>query len=172
MWWQQLKIADYLLILLVLWVTFLTAFTLKMISHYRKLTQGAKDLNLGKVLEKMIANQKKQEKQTGEIFSKLASHQKQALHHFQKHALIRFNPFEDSGGDQSFVLTILDGLDNGVVVSSLHSRGGTRIYAKPVISGKAASYQFSKEEKEAVEKACQARLTERAGRLAAHHVQI
>ena len=43
---------------------------------------------------------------------------------FQRIGLVRFNPFEDTGGNQSFALALLDADDDGFVVSSLHARGG------------------------------------------------
>ena len=46
----------------------------------------------------------------------------------QKVAVIRYNPFADTGGDQSFAIALLDSLGNGVVVSSLHSRTDTRVF--------------------------------------------
>ena len=55
---------------------------------------------------------------------------------FQRIGLVRFNPFEDTGSNQSFALALLDADDDGVIVSSLHARGGTRIYAKAVASGR------------------------------------
>jgi hypothetical protein len=55
---------------------------------------------------------------------------------FQRIGLVRFNPFEDTGSNQSFALALLDAEDDGVVVSSLHARGGTRIYAKAVAAGR------------------------------------
>ncbi len=55
---------------------------------------------------------------------------------FQRIGLVRFNPFEDTGSNQSFALALLDADDDGVVVSSLHARGGTRIYAKAVAAGR------------------------------------
>ena len=54
----------------------------------------------------------------------------------QKMGLVRFNPFSETGGDQSFCLAILDDRDSGLVISSLHSRDTTRIYAKPINEGK------------------------------------
>ena len=53
----------------------------------------------------------------------------------QKTGFLRFNPFDDAGGNMSFCLALLDDYDNGVVISSLHSREGTRIYAKTVNHG-------------------------------------
>jgi len=55
---------------------------------------------------------------------------------FQRICLVRFNPFEDTGGNQSFALALLDADDDGIVLSSLHSRGGTRIYTKAVAGGR------------------------------------
>jgi len=70
--------------------------------------------------------------------------------HIQKVGLIRFNPFKDTGGDQSFVLALVDGNDTGVVISGLYSRSGTRWYAKKVVSGKGVDYELSDEEKKAI----------------------
>jgi Protein of unknown function (DUF4446) len=55
---------------------------------------------------------------------------------FQRIGLVRFNPFEDTGGNQSFALSLLDADDDGIVLSSLHSRSGTRIYTKSVAGGR------------------------------------
>ncbi len=53
--------------------------------------------------------------------------------------IVRYNPFEETGGNQSFALAVLDGIGNGFVVSSLHARAGTRVYAKAVKAGTAES---------------------------------
>ncbi len=70
----------------------------------------------------------------------------------QRVGLVRFNPFADTGGDQSFAVAVLDRLGNGFVFSSLHGRSGTRFYAKPLRNGQ-SSYQLSDEEAEAVKSA-------------------
>jgi hypothetical protein len=55
----------------------------------------------------------------------------------QKVAFRRFNPFENTGGGQSFSLVLLDRENNGIVVSSLYTREGVRVYGKEVGEGKA-----------------------------------
>jgi Protein of unknown function (DUF4446) len=70
----------------------------------------------------------------------------------QKVGVIRYNPFSDTGGDQSFAIALLDALGNGVVLSSLHSRTDTRVFAKPVQGGR-SKYQLSDEEQDAIKKA-------------------
>lgn len=73
--------------------------------------------------------------------------------HLQKMGFVRFNPFNDTGGDQSFCLAILDGHDTGIVISSLHSREQTRIYAKRIVAGKTEGVELSREEAEALNRA-------------------
>ena len=150
---DSLQIATYIIVALVIWIALLSIYLTKTIGHYRRLTKGENNLDLGKVLEKIVARGDLQAKQITQILKELDKSNKRELANFQKHALIRFNPFEEAGGDQSFVIALLDGNNNGIVVSSLHSRGGTRVYAKQVVGAKPAAHQFSKEEKEAVEKA-------------------
>jgi hypothetical protein len=67
--------------------------------------------------------------------------------------LVRFNPFEgDTGGKQSFALALLDGRGDGFVVSSLHARAVTRVYAKAIAAG-ASEAALSDEESAAVRQA-------------------
>ncbi len=70
-----------------------------------------------------------------------------------KVGVVRFNPFTDQGGDQSFSVAILDGSDNGVVITSLFARGENRVYSKP-IEQRESSYQLTAEEIQAIEQAC------------------
>ena len=64
--------------------------------------------------------------------------------HLQKIELLRYNPYDDTGGDQSFSITLLDQFGSGFVVTSLHSRAGTRVFAKPVIKEKLVVILFLK----------------------------
>ena len=77
--------------------------------------------------------------------------------------LVRFNPFEDTGSDQSFAIALLDDRRDGIVLSSLHGRGQTRVFAKPVEGGE-SSHALSAEEAEAIHIAVEgARLTPTVG---------
>jgi hypothetical protein len=66
--------------------------------------------------------------------------------------LVRFSPFHDTGGDQSFALALLDGKGDGVVLTALHSRSDSRAYAKPIEAG-ASPYALTPEEIEAIDRA-------------------
>jgi hypothetical protein len=63
--------------------------------------------------------------------------------------LVRYNPFEETGGNQSFALAMTDANGDGFVISSLHARAGTRLYAKSVIAGRSDA-ALSAEEAEAL----------------------
>ena len=71
---------------------------------------------------------------------------------FQRVGLVRFNPFEDTGGNQSFTLALLDAAGDGWVLSSLHARTGTRVYAKAIKGGRADA-ELSDEESAAIAQA-------------------
>lgn len=66
--------------------------------------------------------------------------------------LVRFSPFHDTGGDQSFALALLDGQGDGVVITGLHSRHDSRLYVKPV-ERSGSAYSLTPEEREAMERA-------------------
>jgi len=66
--------------------------------------------------------------------------------------IVRYNPFEDTGSNQSFVLAMLDAQGDGFVMSSLHSRQQTRVFLKQLVKGKADA-ALSQEESEAIRRA-------------------
>jgi len=70
--------------------------------------------------------------------------------HIQRMGFKRYNPFTDTGGDQSFTIALLDDLGDGIMVSSLHSRENTRLYAKKVSGGKVEGQALSSEEQEVI----------------------
>ncbi|MCV0403744.1 MAG: DUF4446 family protein [Chloroflexi bacterium] len=63
--------------------------------------------------------------------------------------LVRFNPFDDTGSDQSFAIALLDDDRDGIVISSLHGRANTRVFAKPVADG-SSPHNLSDEESQAI----------------------
>jgi len=155
-WMDELKISQYIILAvttLAIWVLVLSFLLIKAVSHYRKLGKSENIKDLGNILERIVKRGDLEAQEISEIKSAFARHKDLALSHLSKHALIRFNPFEESGGDQSFTVALLNSKNNGIILSSLHSRSGTRIYAKEVVGAKAPNHKLSKEEKEAVEKA-------------------
>ncbi len=126
----------------------------------RKFNNKLKDLFAGKKatdLESVIISQGKEleilDKEIQELFEISNRIHSLTLKSIHKIGIIRFNPFKDIGGDQSFALALLDGKDSGIVISSLHTREGTRIYSKPVTKGISEKYVLTEEEKVAIKQA-------------------
>jgi hypothetical protein len=67
--------------------------------------------------------------------------------------LERFNPFNEVGGDQSFILCLLDNTISGCIITSLHHRDFTRVYAKTIKNGESLQGRLSSEEIKALNQA-------------------
>ena len=122
----------------------------KTIAHYNNLVEKTNKKSLAEILDKLLNNVDVNRKNINEARKALQQLIDKSHFHIQKVGLVRFNPFSDSGGDQSFVLSILDGKDNGVILTSLNNRGMTRWYAKKVENGKGIDFKLSEEEEKAI----------------------
>lgn len=96
-------------------------------------SSGERDIrNKFKELLEEVSEMRKKEK---EFFDRLTKFHEESLVHIQKVAISRYNPYGDTGGDQSFSIVMMDEKLNGFVLTSLHSRAGTRVYIKIVKKG-------------------------------------
>ena len=138
---------------MAVWLVALTVLVIQVLQHYRHLTQNITKKDLKSVLDEVLREIKTQTKLSKELEEKLGKLEQDGISHLQKVGFLRFNPFADTGGDQSFILTILDNKDNGIVFSSMHGRGTTRLYAKHVIQGKGKDFELSDEEKKVIQQA-------------------
>ena len=114
-----------------------------------QLTRGSDGDSLEAVFDAHLETVHQVGRDLDELTARTAVLESSARHHFARLGLVRFNPFDDTGGNQSFALALLDESEEGFVVSSLHSRTGTRIYAKAIVGGKADT-SLSTEETEAM----------------------
>lgn len=116
---------------------------------YRGLVDEASGGSLGTALAGQAARVEAVDVRLGELTATYGALEARSRGSLQHVGLVRFNPFEDTGSDQSFAIALLDAEHSGIVVSSLHGRAGTRVFAKPVTSGRAA-HALSDEESEAL----------------------
>lgn len=131
----------------------MSVFLWKALSHYNKLVQGLADKNFKSLIENILKDIHIAKRDIDYLKSYCDKIQKDGLLHIQKIGLIRFNPFKDTGGDQSFILSLVDGNDTGVIISGLYARTGTRWYAKRVVKGRSLEHELSAEEKNALKAA-------------------
>ncbi len=99
------------------------------------LTRGSDERSLEAILEAHLARVHQAVHDLDELEARTAILERNLRRSFSRVGLVRFNPFEDTGGNQSFALALLDDHGDGVVVSSLHARNLTRVYAKGVRGG-------------------------------------
>lgn len=147
------QLLQWLIIVLFVWVIVLTILLVQSQLHYRKLTKNISKKDLKTILSQILSQTNLNQKQLIEIQSRVQKIRHKLRSHIQKIGFIRFNPFPQTGGNQSFSLALLDENDDGFVLSSLHSRDATRFYAKAVKKAKGDGYQLSKEEIKAIKSA-------------------
>ena len=140
-----LAIVAVILIVVVIWLARRTSALDRRLAGVTRGSEGSLESILDAHLDKVYAVARELDEVTART-TLLEVTQKRAL---QRTGLVRFNTFEDTGGNQSFALALLDADGNGLVVSSLHSRTGTRVYGKAITRGRAET-ALSDEEGEAL----------------------
>ena len=68
-------------------------------------------------------------------------------------ALLRYDAFQEMGGNLSFIVVLLTSSNDGFIINSVHStREGCYIYGKKIVNGE-CEIELSVEEKRALEEA-------------------
>ena len=138
-----------ILTLLVLIELFLI---IKLQVRMKKLFMGTNAQDIEQVINIMGHHVEKLEKNRDEIFNHLKTVDQRLAKSIRNVETIRFNPFEESGSNQSFAIAMLNDEGNGVILSSLYARDRMSVFAKPIASGK-PTQDLTTEEKEVFEKA-------------------
>jgi hypothetical protein len=147
-----LTVLVFLAALFITWIVYLQWQMMQFKKKLKMLFHGGKAGDLEGVIFEQIKRLRETERGLREI-NKFAQYlEKMALRSVQKVGVVRFNPFSETGSDQSFSIALLDPNDNGMTISGLFTREGTRLYVKPLIGGQ-SKYPLSSEEKEAIETA-------------------
>ena len=141
-----------ILIVIGVWTLILSIFVFKILSFFKRFSKGVKEADIRKTLDKILASETKDEKEIQDIKKEIQNIKYLDLQHVQRMSLVRFNPFKEIGGDHSFSFVLLDGKENGVIITTLHTRERTRVYAKAINNGK-SEIELSSDEKKALLKA-------------------
>lgn len=118
----------------------------------RMLFTSQRGVDLEQSLRDFISRLDRTESQLQNVTARTAGIEAKQPLSVQHVGIVRFNPFSDRGGDQSFVVALLDDRADGVLLSGLHARTESRLYAKPVVGGQ-STYPLTGEEKEAIDRA-------------------
>ncbi len=139
-----------ILSLFLFWLLVLTWIILKTKRHYNSLTADTKKGQLDEILEELLHTDSQVKSEIVRICSELDKVIKNAEFHVQKIGLVRFNPFERSAGEQSFVISLVNKHDSGIIMNFIYTKEGLRVYTKKVTEGKGESYALTEEEKKAL----------------------
>jgi len=139
---------------LVAWVVVLQIRLSRMSKQYARLMTGVDGQNLERILNQHVDEVRNALEIVSALDTKTRRMDRTLKHSMQWMGVVRFNPFRNTGGDQSFAWAIVDGYGNGIVLSSLHSRENTRVYAKPLHKWE-SPYSLTEEEKQAIARAYQ-----------------
>jgi len=135
------------LVLFLLW-----SFS-RLAAHYQRLA-AVKKGSLKDVLDELLAKIGANSRKIEELNRRLADLRQKQQQRLSRIGLVKFNPFNETGGRQSFVLALMNNIGKGLVLTSFHNRTGTRIYAKIIKEKKpGSSKDLSREEKLAVKNA-------------------
>ena len=144
-----LLIAVLILVIVVVWLARRVA---RLEARLSGLTRGAEGRSLEAVLDAHLERVHTVARQVDDVSKRTAILEGAARRAFSRVGLVRYNPFEETGGNQSFALALLDANGDGFVISSLHARSGTRVYAKAIASGRSDA-ALSDEEAAAIRQA-------------------
>ncbi len=137
------------IVLLMICMLFALSRLGKLNRQYARLTRNTSGGNLEEVLRGYMDSVEQSGSQIEALESAVESLNERQKGCLQRVGLVRFDAFEDVGGEQSFAVVVLDGEQNGVALSSIYSRNDVRVYAKSIENG-AAAHQLTNEERRAM----------------------
>ena len=136
-------------VIAIVWLLFLTSFIVWFYLLLKNILKDSKDKNFLKTFKNIEEIQQKNLKDILNLNLDLDSFKKESRLNIQRVGLTKYNPFKETGGNNSFSLVLLDGNKNGIIITSLHTRERTRLYLKEVISGK-PKIELSNDEEQAL----------------------
>lgn len=151
-WANRPEIAAGLALTVIL-LAVMTVISTWQAARFRKRWNDALRGVNGKQLEEILYECLRRVSQTEETVrehrQRIESLQDQADGCLQRVGVVKFDAFDDIGGQQSFVVALLNEKGDGVAVSGLHSRQEMRVYAKTISSDRKDEF-LSAEEAQAI----------------------
>lgn len=144
--------AGIVILILIIINVFLIRYFYKTNKKIDTLLEGGKIKSFKDIFMSQKGKNEDLEDKIKDAFLKIKNLENICERTIQKTGIVRFNPFNEMGGNQSFAIALLDDKNNGFVISSLFVKEGNRVYAKAVSNGK-SEHSLSKEEIEAIAKA-------------------
>ena len=142
-----------ILVLILIIIIIITYASLnKLEKRYRKLMRGVNNKNLEEMVLSYLdrIDEVKEENEVMKQMNEQISMELKTC--VQKTSMIRYKAFDDVGSDLSFSIALLDGNNNGAILTSIYGRNESTTYAKPIDKG-ISRYDLSEEENKVLEQA-------------------
>lgn len=131
-----------MIVVVIIWLGILSFLNWRQNKFFKTLFPKSGERDIRKKFEEIV-----------KLAEQIEATQTKSLEYIQRVEILRFNPYDDTGGDQSFTVCLLNDEGSGVVITSLHARSGTRVFGKQITNCKSVKYQLSKEEETVIKKA-------------------
>jgi hypothetical protein len=131
-------------------ITLLLAIRLRKIHRQLAIVRGdSKDADVLAILGRSLKQNQELDRRIDAVVAAVEEQADLRRLALQKVGLVRYNAFEEMGGQLSFSAALLDERGDGVVITSINGRTETRTYAKP-IQGLDSTHNLSDEERKAI----------------------
>lgn len=137
----------------VLWNIVLTSQIAILSRRYKRFMRGTSGKNIEGVILEHLDGLKSNDAKFEALNGRLDEMQEQLDRCIQKHSIVRYNAFNDTGSDLSYSIALMDNFDNGIAVTGIYGRNEFIGYAKPIENGN-STYPLSVEEQMALSR-CQ-----------------
>lgn len=152
----------YILIILLIIIVVLVVIILKLMGNnkkiekmdyrLRRLCSGRDGESLEDELAKLFEDNEYMMTTVGQHKASIKNIYKRLEKTYQKMALVKYDAFNQMGGQISFVLVMLDEKNNGFLINSVHSLNGCYCYSKDIYNGE-CDVELGDEEFEALTQA-------------------
>lgn len=139
----------YLLIAFGVLVISLIVWVAKLSQRLRALTSGAQGISLEAAITDNHRTLSELQEELHVHRTKIGEIDERVQKSIQHVGVVRFNPYKETGGNQSFAVALTNEHNNGVILSSLYTRDHVHIFAKSIEDGESVT-PLSKEERQAL----------------------
>ena len=155
--WMLIFIVPFLILFIYCILLHVKLNTLS--KKYKYFMDGENGVNIERKLAVEVKEIREATASLDDLFARQEIIQKTQNNTFQKIGFVKYNAFENIGNDLSFALTLLDGNNNGICLSSIYGRNESRVFSKPIYHGR-ASVALSQEEQDSLNEALSKAVTE------------
>ena len=142
-----------LVIIVFVAVTFLQNLKIKrLMNRYESFMNGKDAENLADAIEENFKQMNEIQKDYEETKQDIDETLQRMKSTFHKIGIVKYDAFKEMGGNLSFTLCLLDAMNTGFILNTMHGRDSSYTYVKEIIKGEAYA-TLGEEEKEALEKA-------------------